>query len=90
MFSLALSSIHQFPFEVVKELLHIYPVNQAASHSQNGSKPKETEKSTTITCKCCHWQGKDTEAKTEVIFLEHTTELELYCPKCNSYIGFHK
>lgn len=90
MFTLALSSIHQLPFGVVKELLHTYPASKAASNSQKDSKPKDTEKSTTITCKCCQWQGKDTEAKTEVFFLEHTTELELYCPKCNSYIGFHK
>lgn len=88
---LTFSSINDLSFHLAKELINAFPVQAvAASGPKRSHKKEEDNKAKVLTCKCCKWQGKDTEAKTEVFFLENTTELELYCPKCNSYLGFHK
>lgn len=39
-------------------------------------------------CKCCNWKGKSTDARYKVLVLEHTAEVELFCPQCHSYAGF--
>ena len=41
-----------------------------------------------MTCKCCSWKGKSSETKKEFLFINKISELELFCPKCNSYLGF--
>lgn len=41
-----------------------------------------------VQCTCCGWQGKKSETKKRYLFLEHATELELFCQKCSSYLGF--
>ncbi len=41
-----------------------------------------------VNCSCCGWEGKKSEARKRYLFVEHATELELFCQQCSSYLGF--
>ena len=55
---------------------------------KSSSKSVKQNQETIVACKCCGWKGKDSEAKSDVFYVENVTELELFCPQCSSYIGF--
>jgi hypothetical protein len=41
-----------------------------------------------ITCGCCGWKGQEMKAKKHYLVVGKIAELELFCPKCNHYMGF--
>lgn len=42
----------------------------------------------TLTCTCCGWKGADRKTKKHYMFVAKIAEVELFCPKCNHYLGF--
>ena len=94
MFLPYLSSL--YPFSFSKNLflsLTEPPAYRAAPQKEtiatkSNSKSVKQDGETVVACKCCGWKGKDAEAKSDVLYVENVTELELFCPQCNSYIGF--
>lgn len=90
-----LSSLHEFPLSVTKNLfttmMELQPyISDSQKDSGNIKKEYKSIKANpvSVACKCCGWKGKDSETRSEVFYLEQVTELELFCPQCNSYIGF--
>lgn len=91
-----LSSRHFLPFLNTKSFFMAQPapqtINRTASPNAASAKTdlKAIRQNTelTVACKCCGWKGKDSEAKSEVFYVESVTELELFCPQCSSYLGF--
>jgi hypothetical protein len=47
-----------------------------------------TESAAPLTCTCCKWKGTEMKARKFYLEVENIAELELYCPKCNQYLGF--
>ncbi len=41
-----------------------------------------------IGCSCCHWKGRVGESQKNIISFSGFTETELFCPRCNTYMGF--
>lgn len=39
-----------------------------------------------VTCSKCHWNGSGSDIQREDLFL--TDAIELYCPRCDGYMGF--
>ncbi|MEO6070741.1 MAG: hypothetical protein ABIN57_05890 [Chitinophagaceae bacterium] len=39
-------------------------------------------------CKCCGWKGKLAQAQKNYFFHAAISELEFFCPKCSTYLGF--
>lgn len=40
------------------------------------------------TCSCCNWKGKAADSRKRHIALTAISEVELFCPRCNTYMGF--
>lgn len=91
-----LSSRHFLPFLNTKNFFMAQPAPQTINRvtSSNAAAAKTDRKASrqstdlSVACKCCGWKGKDSEAKSEVFYVESVTELELFCPQCSSYLGF--
>ena len=49
---------------------------------------ENTTKDHDLHCTCCGWKGKGSEAIKKCLFLDHATELELFCQSCKSNLGF--
>ena len=45
-------------------------------------------KQKSVSCTCCKWKGKVGEAQKQYVFLSEIAEIEMFCPKCATYIGF--
>ena len=43
---------------------------------------------TLTTCKCCGWKGKYAQAQKNYFVHGPIAELEFFCPKCSTYLGF--
>jgi len=48
--------------------------------------PPATQKP--ASCSCCNWKGKVAESRKNYIMLATISEVELFCPRCNTYMGF--
>ena len=69
-------------------------VTDALSQQQNNAAEQKVASyaidqfhSTTI-CKCCGWKGKFSAAQKNYFFHAPISELEFFCPKCSTYLGF--
>lgn len=41
-----------------------------------------------IGCSCCQWKGRVGESRKAYITFSGFSETELFCPRCNTYMGF--
>lgn len=39
-------------------------------------------------CRCCGWKGKFSQTQKNYFFLGNISEIESFCPKCHTYLGF--
>jgi hypothetical protein len=39
-------------------------------------------------CKCCGWKGKFSQTQKKYLFFKTISEIESFCPKCDTYLGF--
>ncbi len=85
-----LNTLTELPFLLAKEQLLTKILPKAAEQKQSLQDTlyhQNTTKDEHLHCSC-GWQGKGSEAKKRYLFVEHTTELELFCQNCDSYLGF--
>ena len=86
---LVLHCLSLFTFPNVKNhLSKVLPASGNTSCKSEHHKYDHVNKRNIIKCGCCAWKGKRTETKKKFIFLNRISEMELYCPKCNKYLGF--
>ena len=90
MSTLILHSLNRFTFLFHKDFLLARPAQnfRAAQLSSPAVTAYASMDIHPVNCKCCGWKGTDSQTKNEVLFLDCATELELFCPDCNSYVGF--
>ena len=55
--------------------------------TEQKEKVTETLQTQTV-CKCCGWKGKYGQAQKNYFFHAPISELEFFCPKCSTYLGF--
>lgn len=67
------------------ELNELYNATMG-SRPQNSSEPDVMQKA--VSCSCCNWKGKACESRKSEIAFSTFTETELFCPRCNTYVGF--
>ena len=60
------------------ELPFVAPLKELLQH----------EPETSLTCSCCGWKGSQLKARKHYLVVEAIAEIELFCPKCNQYLGF--
>jgi len=67
--------------------LELKDLQEAAfGNRHNISEPDVQQKA--VGCSCCQWKGKVGESKKAHIQFSGITETELFCPRCNTYMGF--
>lgn len=68
--------------------LELKDLQEAAfgNRQQHYNEPDIQQKS--IGCTCCQWKGKVGESRQSYIQFSGFTETELFCPSCNTYMGF--
>ena len=91
MSSIVLNYLTRFAFFQLKgnlfnlELKDLYGA-AAGSRPQPYSEPDISQNA--ISCGCCQWKGKVGESRKNHIAFSTFTETELFCPRCNTYMGF--
>ncbi len=91
MSTLVLNYLTRFAFLPIKanifnlELRDIYGVLQN-NRQTNATEPAYAQKTTS--CSCCQWKGKVADIRKNYISFTAISEIELFCPRCNTYMGF--
>ncbi len=88
---LAINTVNRYAFIQVRENVigKIFKKQkESVLKSTHNLIVEKTAKNELLSCKCCSWKGKSAETKKEFLFTNLISELELFCPKCNSYVGF--
>lgn len=87
---LMLNALNELVFAYVKDQQQNKERKSVADKTQiNDSLYNQfAEKNKTVKCSCCGWSGKGSEARKNILFLEHLAEMELFCLNCNSYLGY--
>ena len=91
MSSIVLNYLTRFAFFQLKGTffnLELKDLQDAAfgNRQQHYNEPDIQQKS--IGCTCCQWKGKVGESRQSYIQFSGFTETELFCPSCNTYMGF--
>jgi len=88
MAAIVLNYINRFTLLSMKDL-----VTESMNKPQPAAAAKEAPSAmallhTVTTCKCCGWKGKFSAAQKNYFFHAPISELEFFCPKCSTYLGF--
>lgn len=73
------------PSDLINQFIH--KVFKAATDTKMPDAPT-VEPADIKHCKCCNWKGKSSETTKKHLLLSDDVELEMFCPKCQRYIGF--
>ena len=85
MSGIVLNYLHRLAFISMKHHLlntNFKQVNDAAPADTNTFMQKS------VSCRCCNWKGKVHEAQKNYFFTSTISEIEIFCPRCSTYIGF--
>ena len=59
-----------------------------ATRNANSPAPQPPAAQKAASCSCCNWKGKVADSRKNYITLAAISEVELFCPRCNTYMGF--
>lgn len=90
MSTLVLHYVTRFTFLPIKgiffnlELKDLYSIRERTPQAP----PPQSPFQNITTCNCCTWKGKAADSRKRHIALTDISEIELFCPRCNTYMGF--
>jgi hypothetical protein len=89
MAAVVLNYINRLSFFTMKEYVTDAVIKQLQAAAEQKAQPIEMAHLQTVTtCKCCGWKGKYGQAQKNYFFHAPISELEFFCPKCSTYLGF--
>lgn len=89
MSTLVLHYLTRFSFLQLKGLFFNLDLSDLYTLRQSNKAPGPDPVYQQITsCSCCNWKGKIADSRRQYITFTVISEVELFCPRCNTYMGF--